>query len=108
MSRSVLHYIFIFVLTVVLAGADTPEPLTAEYYYNCGKSKYHFKDYLGAIEDYNKAAELAPEVAKIFGSRAAAKRKLGDKKGAIADAQKAARLGDKEAQRILRFFGYDW
>jgi hypothetical protein len=31
-----------------------------------------------------------------------------EKKGAIEDAQKAARPGDRNAQRILRFLGYGW
>jgi len=60
------------------------------------------------LNEYNKAIELTPNIAKIFGSRGAAKRKLGDKKGAIADARTAARLGDKDAQRILRILGYGW
>lgn len=108
MSRSVCLIAALLLLMVNLTGAEQAKPLSAEDHYNCGKAKYHDKDYSGAIEDYNKAAELAPDVAKIFGSRAAAKRKLGDKKGAIADAQQAARLGDKKAQQILRFLGYDW
>jgi Flp pilus assembly protein TadD len=101
---------FLFLLLAIfLSGADGPSmPKSAEDYYWNGKNKYHNGQYREAIEDYNKAAELAPDVAKIFGSRAAAKRKLGDRDGAIADAQKAARLGDQDAQRILRILGYDW
>lgn len=92
-----------------LSGAKPPAVrLTAEDYYWRGKEKYHNGDYAGAVQDYDKAAKLAPDVAKIFGSRGAAKRKLGDKEGAIEDARKAARLGDRDAQRILSLLGYDW
>jgi Flp pilus assembly protein TadD len=93
---------------VFMAGADAGAPVTAEDYYKSGKAKYKNENYTGAIEDYNKAAELAPDVAKIYGSRGAARRKIGDREGAIADAQKAARLGDKDARRILRMLDLGW
>ncbi|WP_076790998.1 tetratricopeptide repeat protein [Chlorobium sp. KB01] len=109
MSGSVQFSTAILLLTLLLTAAvPAAGPLTAEEYYLSGKAKYHLKDYTGAIEDYNRAAELAPDIAKIFGSRGAAKRKLGDKRAAIADAQQAARLGDRQARRILRFPGYEW
>ncbi|NTW70169.1 MAG: hypothetical protein HGB23_10035 [Chlorobiaceae bacterium] len=108
MSRSFRINAALLLLMLFLTGAETIGPPTAEEYYLSGKEKSHCKDYTGAIEDYNRAAELAPDVAKIFGSRAAAKRKLGDKPGAIEDAKQAARLGDRQAQRILRFLGYEW
>lgn len=96
-------------LGLFLSGADGPAmPKIAEDYYWSAKIKYHNGEFREAVEDYDKAAALAPGVAKIFGSRAAAKRKLGDKAGALADARTAARLGDKDAQRILRMLGYDW
>ncbi len=82
--------------------------MTADDYYWNGKEKYHNGDYAGAVADYDKAAKLAPDTARIFGSRGAAKRKLGDKEGALSDAKKAARLGDKDARRILNLLGYDW
>jgi len=101
--------VIVLLLSVLLSAADgAGGPKTAEDYYWSGKDKYHSGDFPGAIEDYDKAAALAPSTAKIFGSRAAAKRKIGDRDGAIADARTAARLGDKDAQRILRMLGYDW
>ncbi|MCF8382035.1 MAG: hypothetical protein K9G39_00340 [Chlorobium sp.] len=99
----------LLLLSLLLSAADVPEGVkTADDYYWSGKEKYHSGDFRGAIEDYDKASALAPGTAKIFGSRAAAKRKIGDKEGAIADARTAARLGDKDARRILRILGYDW
>ena len=96
-------------IAVFLCGAKPPVPkMTADDYYWSGKGKYHNGDYAGAVADYDKAAKLAPDTARIFGSRGAAKRKLGDKEGALADAKKAARLGDKDARRILDLLGYDW
>lgn len=101
--------VIVLLLSLLLSAADGDGGAkTAEDYYWSGKDKYHSGDYQGAIEDYDKAAELAPGVAKIFGSRAAAKRKIGDREGALNDARKAARLGDKDARRILRILGYDW
>ncbi len=105
-SRTTLTAL-LFIIVLSGAGLDNGQK-TAEDYYWSGKGKYHHGDFRGAIEDYDKASELAPDAAKIFGSRAAAKRKLGDKDGAISDARKEARLGDKDAQRILRMLGYDW
>ncbi len=91
--RKSLTTLTALLLISVLSGADLDnKQKTAEDYYWSGKGKYHNGDFQGAIEDYDKASELAPDVAKIFGSRAAAKRKL----------------GDKDARRILRMLGYDW
>ena len=101
--------VIILLLSFLLSAADgAGGPKTSEDYYWSGKDKYHSGDYQGAIEDYNNAAELAPGVAKIFGSRAAAQRQIGDREGALNDARTSARLGDKDAQRILRMLGYDW
>ncbi|MBM3162244.1 MAG: hypothetical protein FJZ79_02740 [Chlorobi bacterium] len=101
--------LFALPLTLLLCGAADPEKAkTAEDYYWSAKNKYHNGEFMEAVEDYDKAAELAPGVAKIYGSRAAAKRKLGDREGALSDARTAARLGDRDAQRILRTLGYDW
>jgi Flp pilus assembly protein TadD len=109
MSGRALRFGSAIVLSVFLCGATNPAlKMTADDYYWSGKGKYHSGDYAGAIADYDKAAKLAPDTARIFGSRGAAKRKLGDKEGALEDARKAARLGDKDARRILNFLGYDW
>ncbi|NTV98502.1 MAG: tetratricopeptide repeat protein [Chlorobiaceae bacterium] len=109
MSVNAFRYGAAVVLSVFLCGAKPHAvKMSADDYYWRGKDKYHNGDYAGAVEDYDKAARLAPDVARIFGSRGAAKRKLGDKQGAIEDAKKAARLGDKDARRILGILGYSW
>jgi Flp pilus assembly protein TadD len=109
MTGSAFRRTAALLLSLFLFGAKPAvHKMTADDYYWRGKDKYHNGDYSGAIEDYNKAAKLAPDVARIFGSRGAAKRKLGDKQGALDDAKKAARLGDRDARRILDFLGYDW
>jgi Flp pilus assembly protein TadD len=109
MSARVLRFWSLIILSVFLCGARNPVvKMTADDYYWSGKGKYRSGDYAGAIADYDKAAKLAPDTARIFGSRGAAKRKLGDKQGALEDAKKAARLGDRDARRILNFLGYDW
>lgn len=95
--------------SLLLCGANGENmSKAAEKYYWSGKENYRNGKYQEAINDYDKAAIFSPKTAKIFGSRAAAKRKLGDKDGALADARKAAQLGDKDAQRILRLLGKEW
>ncbi|NTU97933.1 MAG: tetratricopeptide repeat protein [Chlorobiaceae bacterium] len=109
MSASAFRYGSAIVLSVFLCGARPQAVrMTADDYYWRGKEKYHNGDFAGAVQEYDKAAKLAPDVARIFGSRGAAKRKLGDKEGALEDARKAARLGDRDAQRILGILGYSW
>ncbi|MEE9904751.1 tetratricopeptide repeat protein [Chlorobium sp.] len=106
--RNRIHLIAVLIV-FLLSGADGPNDSgAADCYYRSGKAKYHNGKFREAIEDYDRAAALSPGTAKIFGSRAAAKRKLGDRQGALDDARTAASLGDKDSQRILRMLGYDW
>ena len=64
-------------------------------YNNRGTSKYNLKDYYGAIADYTKAIELAPNNGNgsSYNNRGAVKLALGDLTGACADRKKAASLG---------------
>jgi len=56
----------------------------------------------------SKVIELDPKNAKAYISRGVAKLQLNAHESAIADIQQAARLGQADAQKILRDKGYSW
>ena len=55
-------------------------------------------DKKGALEDYNKAIEINPKLAKAFYNRGSVKYNLGDKQGAIQDFNKAIEINPKFAE----------
>ncbi len=57
--------------------------------------KVFYKDYAGAIDDYNKAIELNPNYAIAYYNRGGAKYDLKDYAGAIEDYNKAIELDQK-------------
>jgi len=61
-----------------------------------------------AIGDFNKTIILKPDYAAAYYNRGAAYYRQGKDKEAIRDFQKAARLGDKEVQKILEARGIRW
>jgi len=80
--------LLLFILLMpVLAIAQT-----AEDYVDKGVAKYELDDYMGAIQDYNKAIELNPNYARAYYNRGATKGKLGEYRGAIQDYNKAIEL----------------
>ena len=70
---------------------------TANEYFNNAIEKITNQDYYGAIADYTKAIEIDPDFDYAYGSRANAKRALGDSNGYCADMKEAARLGNDDA-----------
>jgi Flp pilus assembly protein TadD len=52
-----------------------------------------YKDYKGAIEDYNEAIRLKPDDADAYNNRGIAKSNLGDMAGACEDYRKSCSLG---------------
>lgn len=67
-------------------------------YFFRGQSKSKLKDYNGAIADYSEAILTEPESSInlfVYRERAVAKIILGDKKGAISDAQTSVQLFQK-------------
>lgn len=76
----------------------------AEAYFYKGYAKYNLGDHYGAIQDYNKAIEINPDVAEAYLNRGSAKYNLGDKKGACLDWSKAGELGYYEAYKSIKQF----
>ena len=66
----------IFITTLAYA-------ITAKDYYNSGVQKGESGDWNGAIGDFNKAIELAPNDTEVYYNRGIAKGALGNYKGAI-------------------------
>ena len=85
MKKSIL---LLFILLIpVLAHAQT-----AEEYFNKGLEKGKKGDYRGAIQDFNKAIQLNPNLADVYNYRGLAKGLLDDLRGAIQDFNKAIQL----------------
>ena len=73
------------------------EPLNAEEYIGKGLGWDKLKDYQKAIQNYDKAIELAPQYTKVYNARGNAKNYLKDYSGAIADCDKAIELDPQYA-----------
>ena len=66
--------------------------MSASEYWNRAYGKYEAEDYYGAIADYTKSLELAPNNSSAYYNRAIAKSYLKDFNGAISDCTKAIEL----------------
>ena len=71
---------------------------TAEEYFYSAFAKDDLGDYTGAIQDYNKAIELDPDLAMAYNNRGKAKISLGDNRGAIQDLNKMIELNPYDAK----------
>lgn len=80
-------------------------------YYNRGQVYGQLGEFRKAIEDFSRAIELNPKNANAYYNRAVMYRKVGDKKKALEaleDTKTAARLGDKQAQELLKSSKIKW
>ena len=75
---------------------------TAKDYYNSGVQKGESGDWSGAIEDFNKSIELAPNNADVYSNRGFAKIALGQKDSGCLDLSKAGELGYAEAHETIK------
>ena len=73
-----------FILLIVLYSCS-PDKEKTESYNKSGKQKYEYKDYNGAIVEFNKAIQNDPNSAIAYYERGKAKQKLKDYKSAISD-----------------------
>ena len=60
------------------------------------------KDYKGAIQDFNKAIELNPDLAEAYYNRGIAKIKSGQKDDGCLDFSKAGELGSAKAYEAIK------
>lgn len=89
------------ILKVLLTRSKSTEPLDqwqkrapirAYPYYSQGRMKVNTEDYKEAINDFDKAIQLNPNLAIFYSGRGAAKYGLGNSEGAIADFEKGLKL----------------
>ena len=84
------------------------DPKLADAYWGRGKTCHGFGDYRQAIKDFDRAIELDPKLAEAYRDRGKTYNELGGYQQAIEDWKKAAKLGDEEAQDILRSKEIKW
>lgn len=71
---------FICFLTCLLAAQNDPQ-----FYFNKGSDQAINREFKAAIESFDEAIRLDPNLYYVYASRAAAKAELGNYKGALAD-----------------------
>ena len=71
--------------------------LSPKSYFNQGNDKYESGDSQGAVADYDKAIQLAPQFADAYYNRGHAKRDLGDFQDAIVDYDEVIKLNSQDA-----------
>ncbi|MBD2672705.1 tetratricopeptide repeat protein [Aphanizomenon flos-aquae FACHB-1416] len=64
----------------------------AVFYYNRGNVRYELGDKQGAIEDFNQAIKINPNLAQAYYNRGGVRKKLEDKQGAIEDYNQAIKI----------------
>ena len=84
-------------IAAVVLSTQTAVAQSADDYLNRGNTKYHLRDYQGAIADYSKAIEINPQYAYAYINRGNAKSDLGSYQGAIADYNKAIEIDPQDA-----------
>ncbi|MGA3208572.1 MAG: tetratricopeptide repeat protein [Syntrophales bacterium] len=83
-------------------------PILAETYYRRGNLYVRLGNCKEAIQDYDKAIEINPKYAEAYCWRGIAYVILYNRNQATNDLRIAARLGNEEAQNILRGHGIEW
>ncbi len=83
-------------------------PNKADPYVNRGNAYARLDNYQQAIGDYNKAIETNPQYGEAYFIRGHAYWQLGNKQQAMDDLKAAARLGQKDAQGLLKSQGIRW
>ena len=95
MKKSIL---LLFILLIpVLACSQTSED-----FFEKGIAKSNLGDYKGAIQDYNKAIELDPNLAEAYLNRGVAKILHGKIYSGCLDLSKAGELGNMEAYDLIK------
>ena len=74
---------------LLLVQVNSQDP---KFYIKRGESRFESGDVKGAMEDFNQALRLNPNLGEAYVNRGVALALSGDKKGAITDLQKASEL----------------
>ena len=73
-----------------------------------GSANLSFGNYKEAITDLNRAVDLSPTNSYAYYKRAGAFLKMGQEKKGLNDLRISARLGNEDAQKILKENGFEW
>lgn len=87
--------LILIIMLSLLVFSSTIRPSTAESdlgYYNIANEKFQSKDYKEAIEYYDKAIEINPDLAVAYNNKAAAEVQLRRYEAALKDYDKAIEL----------------
>lgn len=101
MKKSILIVIILIIPLIAFAQ-------TAKEYYDKGAYKIRNWDFVGAIQDFNKAIELDPNYLEAYFNRGNAKGYLKDFRGAIQDFNKALEFKSEYSFDIYAARGSTW
>ena len=80
------------------------EPGFAVAYYNRAFVKYKLQDFNGAVDDYNMAIQLNPEIPDLYYNRGLLLFFLSQKVAACQDFSKAGELGVTDAYSLIKLY----
>ena len=86
MKIKIFHFSILFFVLFNIQGQTSIE------FNEKGIEKYNSKDYLGALQDYNKAIKLDPDYSNAYYNRGLSKSELKNYSGAMQDYNKACLL----------------
>ncbi|MBO1051646.1 MULTISPECIES: tetratricopeptide repeat protein [Nostocales] len=91
---------------LLLVQVNSQDP---KFYIKRGEARFESGDIKGAIEDFNQALRLNPNIALAYLNRGLNRRELGDENGATADLQRASELFQQqveiaESQYVIKLF----
>jgi tetratricopeptide (TPR) repeat protein len=84
------------------------DPQNAKAYSNRGTSYTAMGEFKKALEDFNKSIEIDPTVSLVYIARSINYLRLEDNESAVNDLKAAARIGNKEAQELLKQQNITW
>ncbi|PKL83399.1 MAG: hypothetical protein CVV24_05130 [Ignavibacteriae bacterium HGW-Ignavibacteriae-3] len=87
-----------------LEDSNSGSDVYARTYYSSGLVKNVFKDYEGAIADFNRVIEIYPRWGSAYVNRGLSHYYLSNKKNACVDWNQALRLGHDQASELIEKF----
>ena len=89
-----------FEMSRTIESSESPSP---EFFNEGARIRWNRKDYQGAIQDWEKAIQLAPRRASLYAQTGEAYIKLGDWRQALKYYQKAVKLEPKNSRYTNRY-----